>query len=465
MRKRQGRLGMVLAVLLLLQAPVLAAPAPVPQFADGDTVCSIGDSITHGGSYHSYVRLFYATRFPERRLRVYNCGISGDTAAGALQRLEWDVLAHRPTVATIMLGMNDVNRWLYAPGQEGEDVVRQRAGAIGYHVQNMEAMAQRLRDAGCRLIFITPSIYDQTAAIEAENDFGVDEALAQCAEEVRQMAPEYDAAVVDLHPFMRRVNAALQERDPSATIVGGDRVHPGDVGHFVMAYAFLRAQGVPALVSRVEIDAAAGRVGEALNCTVDKLAVSGGTVSFECLEGALPFPVPAGARPALELVPFVEEMDREVLAVRNLPPGRYEVLIDDEVVQATDAAALAEGINLAVNARTPMYRQAEKVAALNATRHDTSRWQLRNIVMLRRGIIAAGIDQSDFEAEKAFVLKELEKSRDKPWYGYMQEVTQSYIENRPQEEALLRRRDEAMAAMPGAARPIVHRFTIRPVGR
>ena len=47
-------------------------------FDDGDTVCFVGDSITHGGTYHSIVTLYYATRFPGKTIRFYNCGISGD---------------------------------------------------------------------------------------------------------------------------------------------------------------------------------------------------------------------------------------------------------------------------------------------------------------------------------------------------------------------------------------------------
>jgi hypothetical protein len=229
-----------------------------------------------------------------------------------------------------------------------------------------------------------------------------------------------------------------------------------------MAYAFLRAQDVPALVSRVEIDARAGRLTAAENCSVTGLAVSPDELSFSSLEGALPFPVPASAAPALELVPFVREMNRQMLIVRNLPAGRYELLIDGEAIAVADAEMLQDGMNLALNESTPMYRQAREVAALNAARHDVSRSRLRNIAMLRRSVIAAGVDGDGFEAEKEVVLAELEKSRDKPWYGYMQYVTQSYIENRPREDDLIRSRDEAMAAMAQAARPVAHRFTLRP---
>lgn len=49
-----------------------------PQaFQKGETVCMVGDSITHGGMYHSNLYLFYATRFPTREVRLVNCGISG----------------------------------------------------------------------------------------------------------------------------------------------------------------------------------------------------------------------------------------------------------------------------------------------------------------------------------------------------------------------------------------------------
>lgn len=48
----------------------------LPQFSDGERVCFVGDSITHGGSYHSYVYLYYLTRFPDRDIRVFNDGIT-----------------------------------------------------------------------------------------------------------------------------------------------------------------------------------------------------------------------------------------------------------------------------------------------------------------------------------------------------------------------------------------------------
>jgi hypothetical protein len=75
-------------------------------------VTFVGDSITHGGNYHSIVALFYATRFPDRSIRFYNCGIGGDRASmimgDARYRLNVDILGYKPAATTVMPGMNDI---------------------------------------------------------------------------------------------------------------------------------------------------------------------------------------------------------------------------------------------------------------------------------------------------------------------------------------------------------------------
>ena len=43
-------------------------------------VVLMGNSITDGGHYHSYIWLYYMTRFPYMDLRVMNAGIGGETA-------------------------------------------------------------------------------------------------------------------------------------------------------------------------------------------------------------------------------------------------------------------------------------------------------------------------------------------------------------------------------------------------
>ena len=120
-----------LLTLLVLAASVLCAATAQP-FQAHDIVTFVGDSITHGGTYHSVVTLFYATRFPDRPIKFYNCGIGGDRASSIMSdevyRLKVDILGHRPTAATIMLGMNDIGHADYAEGKSGPEVMEKRNG-------------------------------------------------------------------------------------------------------------------------------------------------------------------------------------------------------------------------------------------------------------------------------------------------------------------------------------------------
>ena len=74
---------------------------------DGDTLVFLGDSITHQCLYTQYVEDYYYTRYPDRRIRFYNAGVSGDKAGDALARFEGDVADWKPKYVTILLGMND----------------------------------------------------------------------------------------------------------------------------------------------------------------------------------------------------------------------------------------------------------------------------------------------------------------------------------------------------------------------
>lgn len=49
-----------------------------PIFRNGDRVCFAGSSIARkGGNFH-YINLFYATRYPDRKITFLNGGIGGD---------------------------------------------------------------------------------------------------------------------------------------------------------------------------------------------------------------------------------------------------------------------------------------------------------------------------------------------------------------------------------------------------
>lgn len=140
-----------------------AAAQTVAPFKDGDRAVFLGNSITDGGHYHSYIWLYYMTRFPYMDLRVMNAGIGGETAGDMYKRLDGDVFSKRPTVLTVTFGMNDTGYMEY----NGDD-----AGAFGEKkyrecYDNFKKMEKRLQTLdGVRVVMLGGSPYDETAQIE-----------------------------------------------------------------------------------------------------------------------------------------------------------------------------------------------------------------------------------------------------------------------------------------------------------
>jgi lysophospholipase L1-like esterase len=462
MSKRFSKNMLAMAGACGIAVAVLGADSPVPAFKKGDSVCFIGDSITHGGLYHGSIMLFYATRFPDARFDLHNCGLSGDSAGGALRRFDHDIAGHRPTAATVMLGMNDVNRGAYGKDKTGEEDRKRQQGPLDGYARNMDELAKRLKSLGCRIIFITPSIYDQTGTQAVENLFGVNDALGKCGEIGRDLAVTYQGSVVDFHGPMTRMNAEQQAKDPSYTLVGADRVHPGEAGHLVMAYLFLKAQGMTPCVSTVEIDAAQGKVIDAERCMVSGLKSENGLVSFDCLAQSLPFPVSDGAKPALALVPFVDELNQEMLSVDGLAAGQYEIVIDGQPVQEISAAELKAGVNLATNVRTPQYQQALAVKALNDKRHTLISQRLRTIAAVWHFTLSQvpGLQPDDLAGAEKIMQENLAKAKAaNNTYGAWQ--IETYLQYRPKLAEVEQEVQDATDLMWQACLPRPHRYLIR----
>ncbi|HWC03937.1 MAG TPA: GDSL-type esterase/lipase family protein [Methylomirabilota bacterium] len=138
-RRRALLLGAVVLVaaaawVLWTQAP---RRSPGPAGSSTAPVVFLGDSITSGH------RLSPSVAFPHRLgealgVRVVNAGISGDTTEGGLLRLDRDVLAHRPRVVVVELGVNDVfGRW-----------PQERT------VENLRTITQRVRTQGAAVVLL-----------------------------------------------------------------------------------------------------------------------------------------------------------------------------------------------------------------------------------------------------------------------------------------------------------------------
>ncbi|MDR2816088.1 MAG: GDSL-type esterase/lipase family protein, partial [Proteiniphilum sp.] len=114
----------ILAALLLLPVNFPAFAQQVAPFQEGDRAVFLGNSITDGGHYHSYIWLYYMTRFPDNPLTVFNAGVGGDRVQEMYKRLDDDVFSKHPTVLMVTFGMNDSGYFEYNgdnAGQYGKD--------------------------------------------------------------------------------------------------------------------------------------------------------------------------------------------------------------------------------------------------------------------------------------------------------------------------------------------------------
>ena len=356
------------------------------MFKDGETVCFLGDSITNGGRYQCVIQNYYLTRFPDQTIHFVNSGRSGDTAGGALRsRFGEDVVDVKPSSVAIMFGMNDVGRGNYVENPDEKRLAWQKSSLDGYR-KNMVELAARIRaEAGePTLFFMTPSPFDQTAVNERNNNQpGCNDGLGRCAEIVRELATANNATLVEFHAPMTAFNLEQQKKDPNYTIVGPDRVHPGAPGLLMMGWLFLKAQDVPALVSNVAVDAAAGTVSASENAEVTAVEKRAEGITFTVLEKALPLPVDRSAHSILALLPIEKDLNQEVLAVTGLGAGTYTLKIDGQDVGSYSSTDLAAGVSLGFNDKTPQYKQAQEVAK-RTERHRSAVLKWRDLLNSRR---------------------------------------------------------------------------------
>ena len=107
--------------------------------AEDRVIVALGDSLTAGlgvAADETYPALLQARLRREGfAYRVVNAGVSGDTTAGGLRRVDWVLRAH-PAIVIVALGAND--------GLRGQPVAAMR--------DNLVAIVTRLRAAGARVL-------------------------------------------------------------------------------------------------------------------------------------------------------------------------------------------------------------------------------------------------------------------------------------------------------------------------
>ena len=348
---------------------------PLAPFQTGERVIFVGNSITEMGYYESYIWLYYMLHFPGRRITVYNGGIGGDRAKNILARFDDDVLSRKPTTICLTFGMNDTGYFEFLAAN-ADSTAKVRIDESAHYFAGIREKLKKYSPA--KKILISSSLYDETVK-NPKNYFPKKSlAMQQIAAFQEKAASDEHWGFVDFLRPMTEITLREQKKDSTFTLTGSDRIHPGNAGHFVMAWLFLKQQGLAGKpVADVIIDAKAGKTELSTNCQISALSAGRGELQFDYLANSLPYPKDSVPRlwenphrqtEALGVIPFNEEMNREKLTVLGLGEGDYSITMDGRPIGKWNGVQLATGIDLASLTNTPEYDQAMSILWLNEER-------------------------------------------------------------------------------------------------
>ncbi len=199
--------ALVVSAMLVASLPSCAQGAPGLD----PVIVALGDSLTAGlgvAPDEAYPALLEARlRREGYHYRVVNAGVSGDTTAGGLRRVDW-VLREKPEIAIVALGAND--------GLRGQSAAATRA--------NLAAILDRLHAAGVRVLL---------AGMRVPPNYGL------------AFSRDFAAVFTDLgkRPGVTLMPFLLEGVAADARLNQPDGIHPNAAGYRVIAermYPYLK---------------------------------------------------------------------------------------------------------------------------------------------------------------------------------------------------------------------------------
>lgn len=368
----------------------------IPAFRDGETVCFAGDSITQDGTYIELLNNYYQSRYPERRVRLVNCGVGGDTLFDLIPRLESDVLAHKPDWIFVMIGTNDMNRRLYGDGKNGADYERRRAVCRERFGRKLNELLERLKKSGGgRVVLMSPPCYDEYTSGDParENNVGADRALADFTAIAAETAARHGVPFIDQHTPMLEATRRGLGRDAAFTLFHPDRLHPARAGHYLLASKILEAQGESGPLAEWNAK------GTAFTLT--------------------PLSLPMWLDPVFGNAPELEQTwrdrNRATLRVSGLADGRYRLCINGREVMAGSAGEFAVGVDLAALPGNPWLLPSKRAAVLNRKAAVVADRKLRRPLVGRQLLLrarreGASLPPDEFEAVRRLLAEQPENS-------------------------------------------------------
>jgi lysophospholipase L1-like esterase len=194
-------------------------------------VIFFGDSITQAGVQPGG----YITRLKDRLAKenkaneydIIGAGIGGNKIYDLFLRMDEDVLAKKPDVTFIYIGVNDV--WHKASSGTGTDPDK--------FIKFYDAVIKKLQTAGSKVILVTPAVIGERS--DASNQQDGD--LNQYTKFVRDLAAKHNLPLVDLRKTFMDYYQKNNPENKEKGILTTDRVHLNETGNQLVADEMYKA--------------------------------------------------------------------------------------------------------------------------------------------------------------------------------------------------------------------------------
>lgn len=202
-----------------------------------DRILFTGDSITDCGrdransdslgfGYAALTAAHLQARLASPELKIWNRGISGNRVRDVLGRVEADLLALKPTVVSLLIGINDV--WRRYDSGDASDVV----GFERDYRALLEIITKQLK---ARVVLLEPFLLHVPA-----DRFAWREDLNPKIDVTRKLAIDFGAELLPLDGLFAQATTQA-----SPAFWADDGVHPTAAGHALIAETWLENAGLP----------------------------------------------------------------------------------------------------------------------------------------------------------------------------------------------------------------------------
>jgi lysophospholipase L1-like esterase len=212
--------------IALIAFPLLAMKQDKPL-----RVIFFGDSITQAGvgpkGYITMMSDMLKTSNQGNQYELMGAGIGGNKVYDLYLRMDDDVLAKKPDVVFVYIGINDV--WHKSSSGTGTDPDK--------YVKFYEAIIKKLKAQNIRIILCTPTVIGE----KNDNSNMQDGDLNQYAKLIRDIASKNNLQLCDLRKSFQDYLVQNNPENKEKEILTSDRVHLNETGNKFLAERMMEA--------------------------------------------------------------------------------------------------------------------------------------------------------------------------------------------------------------------------------